>query len=253
MSTRTAASTPSNREPVIEVRLAADRGEAEHGWLSSRHTFSFAHYDDPKQRGFSDLLVINDDTVAPGAGFGMHPHRDMEIFSYVLEGVLEHKDTMGNGSQIHPGDVQMISAGRGIAHSEFNGSKREQVKFLQIWILPSERGTPPGYQQTHFTAEEKRGRLRPIVTPDGVEGSIRIRQDARVHAGLFDGNEAAILPLHGNRHAYVHVARGEVTVNGVRLGAGDGLKLRGADAVSLSEGRDAEVLVFDLRAVETGE
>ncbi|WP_018410168.1 pirin family protein [Methyloversatilis thermotolerans] len=236
---------------TLETRPAAERGIAEHGWLSSRHTFSFAHYDDPQQRGFSDLLVINDDTVAPGAGFGMHPHRDMEIFSYVLEGVLEHKDTMGNGSQIRPGDVQMISAGRGIAHSEFNGSQTAPVKFLQIWIVPAERGTPPGYQQTHFPAEEKRGRLRPIVTPDGAEGSIRIRQDARVHAGLFDGDEAATLPLHGDRHAYVHVARGTITVNGVALAAGDGLKLRHAEAVSLRAGHAAEVLVFDLRAVDT--
>lgn len=237
--------------PSIETRPADQRGVAEHGWLSSRHTFSFAHYDDPKQRGFSDLLVINDDTVAPGAGFGMHPHRDMEIFSYVLDGVLEHKDTMGNGSQIRPGDVQMISAGRGIAHSEFNGSQTEQVKFLQIWILPDEHGTPPGYQQIHFAAEEKRGRLRPIVTPDGAEGSIRIRQDARVYAGLFDGDEEATLPLRGDRHAYVHVARGEIVVNGLTLGAGDGLKLRHAEAVTLAAGKDAEVLVFDLRAVET--
>lgn len=236
---------------TLERRPADQRGVAEHGWLSSRHTFSFAHYDDPEQRGFSDLLVINDDRVAPSRGFGTHPHRNMEIFSYVLDGILEHKDTAGNAGRIVPGDVQMISAGAGIAHSEFNASDRDSVHFLQIWLLPAVADTPPGYQQRHFPSSEKRGRLRPIVTPDGADGSIRIRQDARVHAGLFDGPENATLTLVGDRHAYVHVARGEITVNGQRLGAGDGLKLRHVDAVSLSQGHDAEVLVFDLRPVET--
>lgn len=236
---------------TIELRPADQRGVAEHGWLSSRHTFSFAHYDDPAQRGFSDLLVINDDRIAPARGFGTHPHRNMEIFSYVLDGVLEHKDTAGHSGQIVPGDVQLISAGSGIAHSEFNGSGEQTVHFLQIWILPEEANTAPAYQHTHFAPDEKRGRLRPIVTPDGAEGSLRARQDARVYAGLFDGTESATLTLHGDRHAYVHVARGEITVNGERLNAGDGIKLRHADAVRLGEGQDAEVLVFDLRPVET--
>lgn len=234
-----------------ELRRANERGVAEHGWLSSRHTFSFAHYDDPTQRGFSDLLVINDDRVAPGRGFGMHPHRDMEIFSYVLEGALEHKDTMGTGSVIRPGDVQMISAGTGIAHSEYNHSPSEGVHFLQIWLLPDTKGVKPEYQQTRFAPEEKRGRLRPVITPAGDEGSIRVHQDVRVYAGLFDGAETATLTLAADRHAYVHVARGSIEVNGVRLNEGDGLKLRNAGALHFAGGVDAEVLAFDLRANET--
>lgn len=235
----------------IELRLACQRGVAEHGWLSSRHTFSFAQYDDPEQRGFSDLLVINDDRVAPARGFGTHPHRNMEIFSYVLDGVLSHKDTAGNSEPIVAGDVQLISAGSGVAHSELNGSDTYPVHFLQIWILPEIENTKPGYQHKHFAATEKRGRLRPIVTQDGVEDSIRIRQDVRVYAGLFDGTEVATLILNGDRHAYVHVARGDVMVNGARLSAGDGAKLRHVEVISLSEGKDAEVLVFDLRPEET--
>lgn len=236
---------------TIELRPANERGVAEHGWLSSRHTFSFAHYDDPKQRGFSDLLVINDDTVAPGRGFGTHSHRDMEIFSYVLEGTLEHKDSMGNGAPILPGDVQLMSAGSGVSHSEFNGSADTPVHFLQIWIVPNVQGITPGYQQTNFSETEKRGRLRPIVTPDGVEGSLRIHQDASVYAGLFDGDEEASLTLQGDRHAYVHVVRGSIEVNGQLLEGGDGVKLRHAREVSLRAGKNAEVLAFDLRARET--
>lgn len=235
----------------IEIRRASERGVAEHGWLSSRHTFSFAGYYDPAQVGFSDLLVINDDRVAPGRGFGMHPHRDMEIFSYVLEGALEHKDTMGTGSVIRPGDVQMISAGSGIAHSEYNHSSKEAVHFLQIWLLPDSKGGPPEYQQTHFSAQAKRGRLCPVITPRGDEGSIRVHQDVRVYAGLFDGAEAAQLKLARNRYAYVHVARGSIEVNGIRLNQGDGLKLRGVAELSFTAGVDAEVLAFDLRPLET--
>jgi redox-sensitive bicupin YhaK (pirin superfamily) len=232
---------------MIELRKAADRGVAEHGWLSSRHTFSFAHYDDPQQRGFSDLRVINDDRVAPGEGFGTHPHRDMEILSYVLEGALAHRDTLGNGSVIRPGDVQLMSAGTGIAHSEYNDSKTEAVHFLQIWILPGQLGIAPRYQQTRFSAEDKRGRLRLVLSPDGREGSLALHQDARVYAGLFDGIEAASLPLAPGRAAYVHVARGALAVNGVRLEAGDGAKFTAEDSVRLEAGDDAEVLVFDLR------
>ncbi len=234
-----------------ELRRANERGIAEHGWLSSRHTFSFAHYDDPKQRGFSDLLVINDDRVAPGRGFGMHPHQDMEIFSYVLEGALEHKDTMGTGSVIRPGDVQMISAGTGIAHSEYNHSPSEGVHFLQIWLVPDTKGVTPEYQQSHFSAAEKRGKLRAVITPTGEQGSIRVHQDVRVYAGLFDGDETETLTLGTNRYAYVHVARGSVTVNGVRLTEGDGLKLREVETVVVADGTDAEVLVFDLRPLES--
>lgn len=235
----------------IEIRRADERGVAEHGWLSSRHTFSFAHYYDPAQVGFSDLLVINDDRVAPGRGFGTHPHRDMEIFSYVLEGALEHKDSMGTGSVIRPGDVQLMSAGTGVAHSEYNHSPTQGVHFLQIWLLPGVKGVRPGYQQRHFPAAEKRGRLCPVITPDGAADSLQVNQDVRVYAGLFDGAETATLALGARRYAYVHVARGSVEVNGVRLAAGDGLKLRGAEKLSFAAGVDAEVLAFDLRPYET--
>lgn len=235
----------------IEIRPADERGVAEHGWLSSRHTFSFAHYYDPAQVGFSDLLVINEDRVTPGMGFGTHPHRDMEIFSYVLEGALEHKDNMGTGSVIRPGDVQLMSAGTGVAHSEYNPSPTDGVHFLQIWLLPGSKGVRPAYQQAHFPAEEKRGRLRPVITPDGEAGSLRVNQDARVYAGLFDGDETAMLEPAADRYAYVHVARGSVEVNGIRLNQGDGLKLRGAERLTFAAGVGAEVLVFDLRAQET--
>jgi redox-sensitive bicupin YhaK (pirin superfamily) len=232
---------------MIEVRKAAERGVAEHGWLSSRHTFSFAEYDDPRQRGFSDLRVINDDRVAPGEGFGTHPHHDMEILSYVLEGALAHRDTLGNGSAIRPGDVQMMSAGTGIAHSEYNHSQQEEVRFLQIWIIPAIRGIRPQCQQTCFSAEDKRGRLRLILSPDGRDGSLLVHQDANVYAGLFDGEERAELQLSPGRDAYIHVARGSLAVNGLRLNEGDGIKVRDEQSLSFASGQDAEVLVFDLR------
>ena len=205
---------------MLELRAATDRGTANFGWLQSRHTFSFGHYHDAQQQGFSDLLVINDDRVTPGRGFGTHPHRDMEIFSYVLEGALEHKDSMGTGSVIHPGDVQMMSAGTGVRHSEFNASAVDPVHFLQIWIVPGARGVAPRYQQVHFDAEQKRGRLRLIISPDGDQGSLAVHQDARVYAGLFDGAETASLQLAADRYAYVHVARGSVEVNGQRMAEG---------------------------------
>lgn len=235
---------------MMQVRKASDRGVAEHGWLSSRHTFSFADYNDPKQIGFSDLRVINEDRVAPGQGFGTHPHRDMEIFSYVLEGTLAHSDSMGTGSQIKPGDVQLMSAGSGVTHSEFNGSKDESVHFLQIWIVPDHTGGKPVYQQQHFSDADKRGRLRLIISPDGRDGSLRIQQDTRIYAGLFDGDESATLTLDKDRHAYVHVARGSVELNGVKLEAGDGVRLRNPQTLQLTAGKDAEVLVFDLRPQE---
>ncbi|ABC35020.1 pirin family protein [Burkholderia thailandensis] len=235
---------------MIEVRAANQRGRAEHGWLSSRHTFSFAEYYDPAQVGFSDLLVINDDRVAPGRGFGMHPHRDMEILSYVLEGALEHRDTMGTGSVIVPGDVQLMSAGKGIAHSEFNHSATEPVHFLQIWIGPSVRGVEPRYQQARVSDGEKRGRLRLIASPEGQDGSVKIRQDARVYAGLFDGDASERFALPPQRFAYVHVARGSVTVNGVELHEGDGARIRDEHALQIAGGKQAEVLLFDLRPIE---
>lgn len=235
---------------MMQVRKAADRGVAEHGWLSSRHTFSFANYRDPNQIGFSDLRVINEDRVAPGQGFGTHPHRDMEIFSYVLEGALAHSDSMGTGSKIVPGDVQLMSAGSGVTHSEFNGSEDEPVHFLQIWIIPDHVGGKPVYQQQHFSDADKRGQLRLIISPDGGDGSLRIQQDTRVYAGLFDADESATLTLDNNRHAYVHVARGSIQLNGERLDAGDGVRLRNPQMLQLRGGKDAEVLVFDLRAQE---
>jgi len=231
---------------MIEVRRAADRGHANHGWLDSWHSFSFAEYHDPAHMGFGSLRVINDDRVAPGMGFGTHGHRDMEIVSYVLAGSLEHRDSMGNGSVIVPGDVQRMSAGRGVQHSEYNPSPTEPAHFLQIWILPKVTGIAPSYEQKVFPAAEKRGRLRLIASPDGAEGSVTIVQDARLYAALVDGDEAASLALAPGRRAYVHVARGRVSANGVELEAGDAIKLTGEAAVALARGAGAEVLVFDL-------
>lgn len=235
---------------MIEKRHAEQRGTANFGWLNSKHSFSFGSYYDPQENGFSDLLVINDDTVAPAGGFDAHPHQDMEIFSYVLDGALEHKDSMGTGSVIQVGDVQAMSAGTGVVHSEFNHSSSAPVHFLQIWIVPEQKRVPPRYQQRHFTREEKRGKLRLIVSPDAAEGSLSVWQDVRVYAGLFDGTETASLTLPPNRHAYVHVARGAVTVNGERLQEGDGARLRNVEQITIAEGKEAEVLVFDLRPHE---
>lgn len=235
---------------MLEIRKADHRGRANHGWLQSRHTFSFGSYRDLNQQGFSDLLVINDDRVAPAQGFGTHGHRDMEIFSYVLEGALEHKDSMGTGSVIRPGDVQMMSAGSGVQHSEFNHSNQTPVHFLQIWIMTDEHGAQPRYQQVHFDDAEKRGHLRQIINPQGADGALAVRQDARVYAGLFDGDEAATLDVGPDRHVYVHVARGSLNVNGERLAEGDGARIRNAGVVQFDHGDDAEVLVFDLRPNE---
>ncbi len=231
-----------------ELRRAAERGYADHGWLRSFHSFSFADYHDPQHMGFGPLRVINEDRVQPGAGFGTHGHRDMEILSYVLEGELAHKDSMGNGSTIVPGDVQRMSAGRGVQHSEFNHDKQGVTHFLQIWIEPQVRGIAPEYEQKHFASAEKRGKLRLIASADGAEGSVRIHQDARVYAGLFDGAENARAEFGAGRKAYVHVARGALTVNGQRLSAGDALKTD-ASTLEFSAGEGAEVLVFDLPAV----
>jgi len=231
---------------MIEVRKANKRGYADHGWLRSFHSFSFADYHDPARMGFGDLRVINEDRVQPGMGFGTHGHRDMEIISYVLEGALEHKDSMGNGSVIRPGDVQRMSAGTGVRHSEFNPSQSEPVHFLQIWIEPDVTGIPPGYEEKHFDAADKRGRLRLIASPDGAEGSVKLHQDARLHAALIDGKERAAHALAPGRRAYVHVARGSVTVNGQPLAAGDALKAEGLNEIVVEHGDQAEVLLFDL-------
>ena len=229
-----------------EIRRARDRGYADHGWLKSYHSFSFADYFDPQHVEFGPLRVINEDRVAPGQGFGTHGHRDMEIISYVLEGALAHKDSTGSTSTIRPGDVQRMSAGRGVQHSEFNPSASEGVHFLQIWIQPNVRSIPPSYEEKRFSEEEKRGRLRLIASPDQAEGSVLIHQDARVYAGLFDGDERAGLDIGAGRRGYVHVARGAVTVNGIVLQAGDALKMSGGNTLSIMHGRDAELLAFDL-------
>jgi redox-sensitive bicupin YhaK (pirin superfamily) len=230
-----------------EVRRSEERGLADHGWLKSFHTFSFADYYDPSQMGFGPLRVINEDRVQPGKGFGTHGHRDMEIISYVLEGGLAHKDSMGNGSVIRPGDVQRMSAGTGVHHSEFNASDRDLVHFLQIWIEPAERGIAPSYEEKHFDAASKRGRLRLVASADGREGSVRIHQDASLYAGLVDGAESIAFEPKPGRRIYVHVVRGEAQVNGQPLGAGDAMKVWGADnKVRVEKGRDAEILVFDL-------
>ncbi len=227
------------------VRRSAERGFADHGWLRSFHSFSFADYQDQRYLGYGALRVINEDRVNPGSGFGTHGHRDMEIISYVLDGALAHRDSMGNGSTIVPGDVQRMSAGSGVRHSESNHEKARVTHFLQIWIEPSVQGIPPSYEQKHFTAEEKRGRLRLIASPDGAEGSVSIHQDARVFAGLFDGAERARHALAQGRIAYLHVARGALQANGQRLEAGDALKTDAA-AIELAAGEGAEVLLFDL-------
>jgi hypothetical protein len=231
---------------MITLRPADARGHADHGWLDSHHTFSFADYHDPRHMGFRSLRVLNDDRVAPAKGFGAHPHRDMEIVSYVLEGALEHRDSMGTGSVIRPGDVQRMSAGTGVTHSEYNASKTEPVHFLQIWIVPEKRGAAPGYEQRHFTADDKRGRLRLVASPDGRDGSVTVRQDVALYAGLFGPGERAEHPLAPGRHAWVHVASGSATVNGKALSAGDAAALSDEARVVIEGGDGAEVLVFDL-------
>ena len=231
---------------MLSIRRGDERGYADHGWLKSFHSFSFADYYDPRHMGFGPLRVINEDRVAPGMGFGTHGHRDMEIISYVLDGELAHKDSLGNGSVLRPGDVQRMSAGTGVRHSEFNHSSTRLTHFLQIWIEPSVQGIAPGYEEKRFEAADKRGRLRLVASPDGAEGSVTIHQDARVFAGLFDGDERFTLPLARGRRAYVHVARGELEVDGERLVAGDAALITDADEVTLGDGRGAEVLAFDL-------
>ncbi|HEU0152395.1 MAG TPA: pirin family protein [Arenimonas sp.] len=231
---------------MIALRRANERGHANHGWLDSWHSFSFADYRDPAHVHWGPLRVINEDRVAAGQGFGTHSHRDMEIISYVLEGALGHKDSMGNAASIVPGEVQRLSAGTGITHSEYNYDATGTTHFLQIWIIPKFTGVTPSYEQRSWSAAEKRGRLRLVVSGDGAEGSVTIHQDARLHAGLFDGDEAATLALAPGRLGYVHLVRGALEVNGHALRAGDALKLRDEPEVRLRAGQDAEVLVFDL-------
>jgi redox-sensitive bicupin YhaK (pirin superfamily) len=231
---------------MLEVRKSEERGAANHGWLQSQHTFSFGSYQDPRHTGFGPLLVINEDRVAPGQGFGAHSHRDMEIISYVLSGALEHKDSLGTGSVLHYGDVQRMSAGDGVRHSEFNGSASEPVHFLQIWIQPNVTGIPASYEEKHFTPDTKQGKLRLIASNDGRDGSVLIHQDATIYASILDGAGPVEHRLADGRTGYVHVIRGQVTVNGTPLGGGDALKLSGEAAVRLEDASDAELLVFDL-------
>jgi redox-sensitive bicupin YhaK (pirin superfamily) len=231
---------------MVSIRRANERGHAEHGWLDSFHSFSFADYHDPEHMGFGPLRVINEDRVQPGKGFGTHGHRDMEIISYVLEGGLAHRDSMGNGSVIRPGDVQRMSAGTGVMHSEFNASDKEGVHFLQIWIEPSRRGVQPGYEEKRFEADSKRGRLRLVASPDGAEGSVTLNQDARLYASLLDGDDRLEHEVVPGRRMYLHVVRGELEANGQKLGAGDAMKLTGENRLHIERARDAEVLLFDL-------
>ena len=233
---------------MLTLRKSQDRGYADHGWLKSYHSFSFAGYHDPDHMGWGNLRVINEDRVAPGMGFGKHGHRDMEIISYVLFGELAHQDSMGNVKGIPPGDVQRMSAGTGVMHSEFNHAKDQTTHFLQIWIEPNATGIAPGYEQKTIPVGDKRGKLRLVASPDGAQGSVTIHADASVHAGLFDGSESAELALDPKRKGYVHLVRGTLEVNGQRLGAGDAVLLEGESRLVLANGQDAEVLVFDLAA-----
>ncbi|WP_027863964.1 MULTISPECIES: pirin family protein [Massilia] len=231
---------------MLNVRKSNERGAASFGWLKSQHSFSFGHYYDLKHMGFGPLRVINEDHVSPGRGFDSHGHRNMEIISYVLEGALEHKDSMGNGSVLRYGDVQRMSAGSGVVHSEYNHSKDEGVHFLQIWIEPNTTDEPPGYEEKHFDAASKQGRLRLIASNDGREGSVSMRQDASIYATIMNGGDALSHALAAGRQAYVHVIRGRATVNGVQLQGGDALKITDEDAVRLEQAEAAEILVFDL-------
>jgi hypothetical protein len=232
---------------MLTLRRSQDRGHADHGWLQSAHTFSFADYFDPAHMGFGPLRVINDDHIAAGRGFGMHGHRNMEIITYVLDGAIEHKDSMGNGSIIRPGNVQRMSAGTGVMHSEFNPDADRETHMLQIWIEPNAKNVTPGYEEKNFSTEDKRGTLRLVASPDGAEGSVTINQDARLFAGLFDGEgERAEYELAEGRLSWVHVARGSVVVNGERLAAGDAVAVESEGRIVIENGEEAEVLLFDL-------
>lgn len=233
---------------MLTLRKSQERGHADHGWLKSFHSFSFAGYYDPAHMGWGNLRVINEDRIAPGTGFGTHGHRDMEIISYVMSGNLAHKDSMGNVKGIPPGDVQRMSAGSGVQHSEFNHAQGETTHFFQIWIEPNVRGIPPSYEQKSFEPAEKHGKLRLVASPDGADGSVLIHADAKLYSGLFDGAQSAELALDPARKAYVQVLRGGVEVNGAKLTTGDAALLEGESRITLAQGANAEVLVFDLQA-----
>jgi redox-sensitive bicupin YhaK (pirin superfamily) len=231
---------------MMTIRRASERGHADHGWLDSHHTFSFAGYYDPAHMGFRGLRVINDDRVAGGQGFGTHPHRDMEIISYVLDGALAHKDSTGTKAVIRPGDVQRMSAGTGVLHSEYNASRADEVHFLQIWLLPARNGVEPGYEQKQFTDADKRGTLVLVASPDARDGSLSINADARVYAGILANGDTATLAVEAGRGVWIHVARGEVRVNGEALAGGDGVAIEDLGTIQLEGIDDAEVLAFDL-------
>jgi quercetin 2,3-dioxygenase len=233
---------------MLTLRKSQDRGYADHGWLKSFHSFSFAGYYDPAHMGFGNLRVINEDRIAPGTGFGTHGHKDMEIISYVLSGSIGHKDSIGNGASIPPGDVQRMSAGRGIQHSEFNHAPKDETHFFQIWIEPNVQGIAPGYEQKTFVDSDKRGVLRLVASNDGAQGSVTIHADAKMYAGLLDGSERASLALDPKRKAYVHLVRGALQVNGQSLSTGDAALLDAETSLTLTHGKNAEVIVFDLRA-----
>jgi redox-sensitive bicupin YhaK (pirin superfamily) len=233
---------------MLTLRRSGERGYADHGWLKSHHSFSFAGYHDREHMGFGNLRVINEDQIAAGKGFGTHGHKDMEIISYVLSGELAHKDSMGNVKGIPPGDVQRMSAGTGVQHSEFNLAEGQTTHFLQIWLLPNVTGIPPSYEQKSFTDFDKRGKLRLVASNDGADGSVTIHADARLFAGLFDADETATLALNTARKTYVHLVRGELEINGQALAKGDAALLEDQDSLVLRHGRNAEVLVFDLAA-----
>ncbi len=233
---------------MLTLRKSQDRGYADHGWLKSFHSFSFAGYHDAQHMGWGNLRVINEDRIAPGTGFGTHGHRDMEIISYVLSGELAHQDNMGNGRAIPPGDVQRMSAGTGVEHSEFNHAPQDSTHFLQIWIEPNVRGIPASYEQKTFDVSEKRGQLRLVASSDGAQGSVKLNADARLYAGLFDGSESARLDLDPTRKYYVHLVRGELLVNNTALSTGDAALISLGGQLELAQARDAEVLVFDLAA-----
>ena len=238
---------------MLEIRKSEDRGIGKLDWLDARFTFQFGPYTDPNQIGFSDLRLLNDDQVKGGGGFAEHEHRDTEVFSYVLAGELAHKDSMGQGSVVRAGDVITMSTGSGITHSEFNNSKTEGLRFLQVWMSAAEKGVTPRYGQRHFPPAEKRGRMRLIISPDGRDESLTFHNDARVYAGLFHGDERDSVALGPNRYGYVHVIRGRVSVNGITLNEGDGARVRGEEQLSFSQGSDAEVLLFDMRPLEVPE
>ena len=233
---------------MITLRKSFDRGYADHGWLKSHHSFSFAGYYDPEHMGWGNLRVINEDFIAPGTGFGTHGHRDMEIVTYVVAGALAHQDNMGNGTAIPPGDVQRMSAGRGVTHSEFNHAADDTTHLFQIWIEPSQRGIVPGYEQKTFADDEKRGRLRMVASANGADGSVTIHADAAIYAGLLESNDKATLALDPTRKAYVHLIRGSITVNGEALQTGDAALLSGENTLTLNNASAAEILVFDLAA-----